>query len=127
MRRYPGSRVFGAFAGMFVALLLLGACASDPRAAAPVSTSRRIELQEESAIATFHFPRGLYSLDSEDDSGFYYRAPRSVMKHSFAGFTKYEGGIFVEKRRQRIRGYIWWAGGRTRIGRVAPAVIKFLD
>ena len=85
-----------------------------------------IDLQEEQSIATFHFPRGRYSLQSEDNAGFYYRAPRQLIKHSFAGFAQYDGGLFVPKRdRNALRGYVIWAGGLTKIGNLSRAHYAF--
>lgn len=91
----------------------------------PTRVPRYIELAEEQSVATVHFPPGLYSLDLEDDRGYYYRAPRSVVKHSFAGFDRYEGGIFVAKKSRRVRGYLVWAGGRTHIGNLSRAKLSF--
>lgn len=105
----------------------LTSCVSS-RVAEPAHVPRFVDLREEPAISTFHFPRGLYSLDSEDAAGYYYRAPRSLIKHSFAGFAKYDGGIFVPRtQRTRIRGYVVWAGGVTRIGNLAHARYAFRD
>ena len=86
---------------------------------------RFIELHEEQSVATVHFPTGLYSLELEDDRGYYYRAQRPVIKHSFAGFDPYEGGIFVAKKSRRLRGYIVWAGGRTHLGNLSRAKLSF--
>jgi hypothetical protein len=87
-----------------------------------------VELRDEPQIATFHFPRGLYSLAAEDNAGYYYRAPRRVMKHSFDGFDPYDGGLFVRKDNPRmIRGYIVWAGGRTKIGNLSRGNYEFRD
>lgn len=115
-------------ASVFAGFALFSSCVSTPSAATALAVPRFIELQDEPAISTFHFPRGFYSLDSEDRAGYYYRAPRSLIKHSFAGFAKYDGGIFVPKRqRTRIRGYLIWAGGRTKIGDLANARYVFRD
>jgi len=114
--------------GCLALALLLTSCVSRPRAAVATAVPRFIELQNESSIATFHFPRGLYSLDSEDDQGRYYRAPRRIVKHSFAGFAPYEGGIFIRKDdRRQARGYIVWAGGRTKFGDLSRAHYIFRD
>jgi len=89
---------------------------------------RYVELRDKPQISTFHFPRGLYSLEAQDDAGYYYRAPRQVIKHSFAGFDPYDGGLFVGKDdRKRIRGYVVWAGGRTKIGNLSRANYEFRD
>ena len=82
---------------------------------------RVVDIREDLSISTIHFPRGSYWLEAEDDAGYYYRAPRPVMKHAFAGFQQYDGGVFVRKGgREKVRGYIVWAGGRTKIGDVSP-------
>ncbi|HMJ06347.1 MAG TPA: hypothetical protein VK474_08860 [Chthoniobacterales bacterium] len=84
------------------------------------------DLLEERSIATFHFPRGLYTLEAEDNGGYYYRAPRQLTKHAFSGLQPYDGGIYVRKaKRQQFRGYVVWAGGRTKIGNLTRARIDF--
>ncbi len=109
-----------------MAALWLTSCASrpvDPRAA-PAA----IELREEPQISTFHFPRGIYSLADQDESGFYYRAPRSVIKHGFPGSIPYHGGIFMPKTdHSRLRAYVIWAGGRTKIGNLSRADYELRD
>ncbi len=109
---------------------LFSSCASPDSSrsarAVPVATPRFLELQEERSIATFHFPRGLYSLETQTPAGDYYRAPQHVMTHSFAGFAQYDGGIFVGRSRQvRIRAYIVRAGGVTQIGDLSRARYSF--
>ena len=85
-----------------------------------------IELREELSIATVHFPPGAYWLHAEDDAGYYYRSPRQLTKHAFAGLQQYDGGIFVRKgNRPQVRGYIVWAGGRTKIGRLSSDDYEF--
>lgn len=89
---------------------------------------RYLELREEPSIATFHFPPGLYALEAEDNGGYYYRAPRQVTKHAFAGALPYDGGVYVRKgKRQKLRGYVVWAGGRTKIGNLTRADYEFRD
>jgi len=114
----------------FLCALLLPSCASDRhfRAARAGDPSPRfIELQEEQSISTIHFLPGLYSLDSVDDTGYYYRAPRPLRQHSFAGSLPQEGGIFVDKTNQKVRGYIVWAAGLTKIGNLSHARYRFRD
>jgi hypothetical protein len=117
------------------AILLLPACLTycasngDYR---PVTASsaapRAIELQETHTINTFHFPRGIYTLEAEDDSGFYYRAPVRLMKQSFGGADPHEGGIFLGRgNRPTLRGYVVWAAGRTRIGNLTRSRYEFRD
>lgn len=65
-------------------------------------------------------------MEEVDDTGYYYRAPQSVQKHSFAGSDPYDGGIFVRKGTPlRLRGYVIWAGGRTKIGNLSRAKYTF--
>jgi hypothetical protein len=130
----PKSRtLFGCVIASLVSSALLTSCASDrnyrtiPPGEGPVAP-RYVELREEPQIATYHFPRGLYTLEAADDAGYYYRAPRQLIKHSFAGFDQYEGGLFVRKdNRDKIRGYVVWAGGRTKIGNLSRADHQFRD
>jgi hypothetical protein len=86
---------------------------------------RYLELADEQSIATFHFPAGIYSLDSVDDDGYYYRSLGRVVKHSFAGPTTQNAGIFVGKRKRVVRGYVIWGGGRTKIGNLSRARISY--
>src|SRR5437016_12909978 len=62
------------------------------------STPPYLELRSEHAVGTLHFPRGIYVLDAVDDKGYYYRAPRRIVQHSFSGTLSHNGGIFVSKR-----------------------------
>lgn len=106
--------------------MLLASCASAPPDRRPVP--RAIELLDEPQISTFHFPRGVYVLADSDASGFYYAAPRHVIKHGFPGSLPYRGGIFVQREDHRkIRGYVIWAGGRTKIGNLAHANYQFRE
>lgn len=75
-----------------------------------------------------HFPRGVYRLEAEDNAGYYYRAPRRLTKHAFAGFQSYDGGIYRRKSHpEKLRGYVVWAGGRTKIGNLSHADLEFRD
>lgn len=86
---------------------------------------RVILLREEQSISTLHFPRGVYRLEAEDDSGYYYRAPRQLTKHAFAGLQPYDGGIFRRKSDlTKLRGYVVWAAGRTKIGDLSRADLE---
>ena len=108
------------------AALLLTSCASTPPDRGQVP--RAIELRDEPQISTFHFPPGIYSLADSDQSGFYYRAPRQVIKHGFPGSIPYEGGIFMSRQdHRRLRAYVIWAGGRTKIGNLSGANYAFRD
>jgi hypothetical protein len=85
-----------------------------------------IELGSETSATTIHFPQGLYSLDSEDQHGYYYRAPGKVYQRSFSGRLPYEGGIFVSKRNQKkLRGYVVLPGGVTHVGNLSGANYRF--
>jgi hypothetical protein len=87
-----------------------------------------LELDSSPAASTIHFPRGIYVLEKSDAAGFYYRAPQSVIKHSFAGPQPYDGGIFVTRRQPaRLRGYIIWAAGLTKIGDLTRQPHVFRD
>ena len=109
----------------FVLVFLLVSCASETQRATRAVVPRFVELQREQSIATIHFPVGDYSLADEDSAGYFYRSPRKVIKHAFAGFQRYEGGIFVSKNKNLLRGYIIWAGGRTQIGSISPNAAQF--
>jgi hypothetical protein len=99
--------------------LLLSACAAPRQAMNPdAPPPRGLELQEERRIATMHFHPGLYSLDSSDRTGYYYRAPEGVIEHGFAGSQRREGGIFLARTTSKLRGYVVWAGERRKIGSV---------
>lgn len=117
--------------GILVASLL-SSCAGEgnyhpvsPGEGPPVP--RIVELRDAPSVSTYHFPAGLYALEAEDDRGYYYRAPRQVMKHAFAGAQPYDGGLFVRKGKRSLRGYVVWAGGRTKIGDLAGANYNFRD
>lgn len=92
-----------------------------------VAVPRYIELAGEQSIATIHFPPGLYALALEDRRGYYYRSTRPVIQHSFAGFDKVQGGIFLAKTRRTVRAYVMRAGGRTLIGHLRPAQYSFRE
>ncbi len=110
---------------LFVLIFLFVSCASKSQRATRAVLPRFLELQREQSIATVHFPRGDYSLADEDRDGYYYRSPRSVIKHAFAGSQPYDGGIFLSKKGNRLRGYIVWAGGWTKVGNISPSAIQF--
>jgi hypothetical protein len=107
--------------GLFVALLL-SSCGGNRhfRATNPAETSSippYLELHSQRSVATLHFPRGVYVLDARDDNGYYYRAPRKIVQHSFSGSLQRDGGIFVAKRDQgKLRGYVILPSGLTHVG-----------
>ena len=115
----------------FMAALLLGGCGGTDRRhsvnpAGTTATPPFIELRSDTSAGTIHFPRGLYSLDSEDHHGYYYRAPGKVYQRSFSGRLPYDGGIFVSKRNQRkLRGYVIMPGGVTHVGNLSGADYQF--
>ena len=85
-----------------------------------------IELRTETHAATIHFPRGLYSLQTEDNHGYYYRAPGNVYERTYYGRLPHEGGIFVSKGNQRkLRGYVIMPGGLTHVGNLSRADYQF--
>jgi hypothetical protein len=116
--------------GLITTLLLSGCGGTDRRQsvdpAATSSTPPYVELRSKISAGTLHFPPGLYTLDSEDAKGYYYRAPRKVHLRSFSGRLPYEGGIFVSKRNQRkLRGYVIMPGGLTHVGNLSGSDYEF--
>ena len=112
------------------AALSSSGCGNDRRQtvnpAATTTTPPFIELRSETSAGTIHFPRGLYSLESEDGNGYYYRAPGKVHQRSFSGSLPHDGGIFVSKRNQRkLRGYVIMPGGLTHVGNLSRADYQF--
>ncbi len=93
---------------------------------AATTAARFLELRSDASAGTIHFPRGLYSLDSEDGNGYYYRAPGKVYQRSFSGGYPHDGGIFVSKRDQRkLRGYVIMPGGITLVGNLSGSDYQF--
>jgi hypothetical protein len=113
------------------AALLLGACGGADRRhpvnpAATATVAQFIELLSETSAGTIHFPRGLYSLESEDHHGYYYRAPGKLYQRGFSGRLPHDGGIFVSKQNQRkLRGYVVMPGGVTHVGNLSGANYQF--
>lgn len=104
----------------------LASCASNRQVRRFDTPPQFLELQESPSRGTVHFPQGLYTFESEDDSGYYYRAPRSVRQHSFGGSYPHDGGIFVLKRDpRRIRGYIVIGGERRKLGNLSDTRHEF--
>jgi hypothetical protein len=111
-------------------LLLLAGCGGTDRRqfVNPAATNAppAIELLSKISTGTIHFPRGLYSLESEDRHGYYYRAPVKLYQRSFSGALPHDGGIFVSKRNQRkLRGYVVMPGGATHVGNLSRANYQF--
>ena len=85
-----------------------------------------IELRAETHATTIHFPPGLYSLETEDNHGYYYRAPGKVYERTYYGRLPHDGGIFVSKGNQRkLRGYVMMPGGLTHVGNLSRADYVF--
>jgi hypothetical protein len=116
----------------FLALLAIGfsSCGGSDRRhsvnPAATTAARFVELHADTSAGTIHFPRGLYSLDSEDGNGYYYRAPGKVYQRSFSGRYPLDGGIFVSKRNQKkLRGYVIMPGGITHVGNLSGSDYQF--
>ena len=116
----------------FLAVLAMGFCGcggSDRRRPvnpAATTAARFLELRAETSAGTIHFPRGLYSIDTEDRNGYYYRAPGKVYQRSFSGRYPRDGGIFVSKRDQRkLRGYVIMPSGITHVGNLSGSDYQF--
>jgi hypothetical protein len=113
------------------AALFLGGCGGADRGhpvnpATTARVARFIELLSETSAGTIHFPRGLYSLESEDRHGYYYRAPVKLYQRAFSGRLPHDGGIFVSKQNQRkLRGYVVMPGGVTHVGNLSGANYQF--
>jgi hypothetical protein len=111
--------------------VFLGGCGGTDRRqpvnpAATATVARFIALLSETSAETIHFPRGLYSLESEDHHGYYYRAPVKLYQRSFGGREPRDGGIFVSKQNQRkLRGYVVMPGGVTHVGNLSGANYQF--
>jgi len=118
-----------AIATLLIGVVFAGCGGTDRRQ--PVTSSATtappfIELRSNTSAGTIHFPRGLYSLETQDQHGYYYRAPGKVYQHSFGGSYGHDGGIFVSKRDQRkLRGYVMMPGGLTHVGNLSGADYQF--
>src|SRR4051812_35518445 len=119
----------GALTVVAIALITAGCGGTDRRRSVnPAGTTAApfLELRRNASASTIHFPRGIYSLDSEDRNGYYYRAPTKVYQHSFGAGYPHDGGIFVSKRNPRkLRGYVIMASGITHIGNLSGADYQF--
>jgi hypothetical protein len=109
------------------AFALFAGCAG--HATARVATPpAMLELYSEARAATLHFPRGSYTLDSEDRLGFYYRSPTGVIEHTAAGARRRDGGIFVSNRNvTKLRGYVIMPYGLTHVGNLSHTSHEFHD
>jgi hypothetical protein len=123
-------RKLAILAALIAPLFLTGCGGTDRRhtvnPAATTTAPPMIELRSKISAGTVHFPPGLYTLDSEDPKGYYYRAPRKVYQRSFSGRLPRDGGIFVSRRNQRkLRGYVIMPGGLTHVGNLSRADYEF--
>jgi hypothetical protein len=123
-------RILAILAALIAPLLLTGCGGTDRRhtvnPAATTTAPPIIELRSKISAGTVHFPPGLYTLESEDPKGYYYRAPRKVYQRSFSGRLPRDGGIFVSRRDQRkLRGYVIMPGGLTHVGNLSRADYEF--
>ncbi|HEX4632170.1 MAG TPA: hypothetical protein VH188_14525 [Chthoniobacterales bacterium] len=128
---FKSTRVVTGAVLVLAAFVLAGCGGTDRRrpvnpATTAASTARFIELRADTSAGTIHFLRGLYSLESEDQRGFYYRAPVKVYERSFAGRVAHDGGIFVSRRNpQKLRGYVIMPYGVTQVGNLSGADYQF--
>jgi len=118
------------FAALVAAFLLPGCGGTDRRQsinpAGTTSAPPYLELRSKISAGTLHFPPGLYTLDSQDHKGYYYRAPRKIVQRGFSGGLGRDGGIFVSKQDQtRLRGYVIMPGGLTHVGNLSRADYEF--
>jgi hypothetical protein len=123
-------RTFLIVAGLSATLFLSACGGSDRRHAVNSAASRSapayLELFADTSAGTLHFPRGLYVLDTEDNKGYYYRAPQKIRERSFYGGLPHDGGIFVSKKNQRkLRGYVIMPYGLTHVGNLSSANYQF--
>ncbi|MDQ6622480.1 MAG: hypothetical protein M3Y86_03220 [Verrucomicrobiota bacterium] len=113
---------------LFLFCLALASCSTTQRASfANEQPPRAVELAEERSVATMHFAPGIYLLDAADRTGWFYRAPEGVIEHGFGAFARHEGGIFLARAGGGVRGYVVWAGGRTKLGNLAGARLQFRE
>ena len=113
----------------FVALLFASCLGSRQfqmiPAEGPPPTAEYLELESETSAATLHFPAGLYTLYASDSTGYYYRAPRKIIQHAGAGPVPHEGGLYVRKDTQSLRGYVYIAGALTHVGNFSKIEHRF--
>ncbi len=90
---------------------------------------RFLELHQNLRAATLHFPAGLYTIEATDDAGYYYRAPRRVVEHSYTAVSvQHNGGLYLSREgRRNLRGYIYRAGALTHVGSFSHADFTLQD
>jgi hypothetical protein len=92
----------------------------------PPPTAQHLELQSPVAVATLHFPAGLYTLYATDSTGYYYAAPQEIIQHTGGGSVPHQGGVYVLKRDpNNIRGYVFVAGALTHVGNFSRVEYRF--
>jgi hypothetical protein len=111
--------------------LLLTSCLGSKQfqmipAEGPPPTTQYLELESPTAVATLHFPAGLYTLYASDSTGYYYRAPQKIIQHTGGGSVPHEGGVYVRKENpDNIRGYVFIAGALTHVGNLSRVHHRF--
>jgi hypothetical protein len=111
---------------------LLSSCANHhfrtPAEGPPSDAPRYVELLADEQVGTLHFPTGTYSFYAVDDTGYYYLAPRKIVQHTGGSSVLHKGGIFLNKHhRNKLRGYIFYAGALTHVGDLSSAPHQFHD
>jgi hypothetical protein len=114
-------KIFRNFRGYLFAILLFSGCANHhfrvPAEGPPPASPPYVELLADKQVATLHFPAGLYSFYAVDDTGSYYRAPRSIIQRTGGASVARRGGVFLSRQNpKKLRGYIFFAGALTHVG-----------
>jgi hypothetical protein len=112
--------------------LLLASCANHhfriPAAGPPANSPRYVELLADKQVATLHFPAGLYAFYAVDDAGTYYRSLRPIIQRTGGGSVRHKGGLYLSNRNpQKMRGYVFYAGGLTHVGDLTRVPHVFRD
>src|SRR2546423_15576398 len=85
---WPMPGLHRAVVTVLFALLFAGCGGTDRRRSVNSSATTQphfLELRSNISAGTIHFPRGIYSLETEDRNGYYYPAPGKVYQHSVGG------------------------------------------
>jgi hypothetical protein len=92
----------------------------------PPPTAQYLELESGTAVATLHFPAGIYTLYATDSNGYYYQAPQKIIQHTAGGSLPHQGGVYVRKQNpDNIRGYVFIAGALTHVGNLSKVHHQF--